>query len=143
MAKSKTKSQEEVLQRKREAERARREHIRHDPELKKIQREKQRKWNEKKYQTGKLKLVANMTEREHSKAKKEWRERARQYYDRKKNQKPAKGRDKSDSCSGLNSTPQEKRHIQRTFLQELGEKKRKRNRMNLLRAYQKLQKKKF
>ena len=68
------KSKEEVRRKKREAEKLRRERIRNDPELKLVQQEKQRRWHEEKFQTGKLKLVADMTEREHRKKKNEWKD---------------------------------------------------------------------
>lgn len=68
------KSREVRLQQKRAAERNRKKRIRNDPVLWEIEREKQRLRNQKKYETGQLKKVAEMTPSEHEACKKRWKE---------------------------------------------------------------------
>lgn len=75
---------QEVLKKKREAEKLRREKIWNDPKLKRVQKEKQRQWNEKKFRSGKLKLVAD--DRAGAQNKEERTEKGSQkYYEQKKN----------------------------------------------------------
>lgn len=57
---------------KREAEKRRRDRIRNDPVLLAAQQEKERRKYQRKKETGKIKLVADMTSREHRYRKKEW-----------------------------------------------------------------------
>lgn len=85
MAPSKKKlSKEEILQRKREAERKRYERIKNDPQKREELREKERLKYLKKKEKGTRKLVENMTSREHREAKKKWRKHCRKYRNKKK-----------------------------------------------------------
>lgn len=77
-------SKEEILQRKREAERKRYERIKNDPQKREELREKERLKYLKKKEKGTRKLVENMTSREHREAKKKWRKHCKKYRNKKK-----------------------------------------------------------
>lgn len=77
-------SREEILQRKREAERKRYERIKNDPQKREALREKEHLKYLKKKERGTRKLVDNMTPREHREAKKKWREHCSKYRNKKK-----------------------------------------------------------
>ncbi len=131
MAKSKL-TEEQKKARKREAEKTRRERIRNDPELRKKQQEKQRLLNQKKFQKGQLKLVANMSAREHRLKKKQWRVASNRYYENQKHQNEeveARG-EITPSTSAALSTPTES--VQQNFLRDLGRKRRMRNRAKIV-----------
>lgn len=71
--KEKKLSREEILERKREAERKRYERMKNDPEKRETLREKERLKYQKKKEKGIKKLVKDMTPREHREAKKKWK----------------------------------------------------------------------
>lgn len=77
-------SKEEILQRKREAERKRYESNKNDPQKREELREKERLKYLKKKEKGTRKLVKDMTPREHREAKKKWREHCNKYRSKKK-----------------------------------------------------------
>lgn len=77
-------SREEILQRKREAERKRYECMKNDPQKREALKEKERLKYLKKKEKGTRKLVDNMTPREHREAKKKWREHCSNYRNKKK-----------------------------------------------------------
>lgn len=139
-------SREDALRKKRDAEKLRRDKIRNDPVLKAAQQAKQRKWNETKFKTGKLKLVADMTAREHRVMKKAWRKNTREYCRKKKNKKDEGVDVPNPGCSSSNTTDAstsgtgftEGRSSQQQFLRAMGKKRRKKNHMKLLREREKL-----
>ena len=125
------KKKEELLSKKREAERRRRERIKNDPILWKEQQEKQKVLNKKKFEKGQLKLVADMTVREHQPKKKEWRKNSNAYYQRKKG-------DLGDiSIPGCSNALSQSASLQNQHLQMLRKKKRKRNREKIVREKEK------
>ncbi|CAG9569822.1 unnamed protein product [Danaus chrysippus] len=71
-------SREERLEKKRLAERLRYQRIKNDPERYSQQKEKEKKKYERKKEKGTIKTVNQMTPREQRKARKIWRERAKQ-----------------------------------------------------------------
>lgn len=77
-------SREEILQRKREAERKRYERIKNDPQKKEALRETERLKYLKKKEKGTRKLVENMTPRQHREAKKTWKKHCTKYRNKKK-----------------------------------------------------------
>lgn len=77
-------TREEILQRKRDAERKRYERNKNDPQKREELREKERIKYLKKKEKGTRKLVKNMTSREHREAKKKWKEHCTKYRSKRK-----------------------------------------------------------
>jgi hypothetical protein len=75
-------SREEMLRKKRLAEQIRRQQIRDNPDLKRIQQQKERERYQKKLAAGKVKLVASMSDREHRAKQKQWRVNLKKYYEK-------------------------------------------------------------
>ncbi|XP_022819027.1 uncharacterized protein LOC111353248 [Spodoptera litura] len=82
--KKKKATKEEILQKKREAERKRYAKIKNDPQKREELREKERLKYLKKKEKGTRKLVENMTPREHRDAKKKWKQHCTKYRSKKK-----------------------------------------------------------
>lgn len=76
-------TREEQLQKKRERERERYRKIKEDPQKLAEQKEKERIKYANKMKKGQVKLVKDMTDREHRVEKKKWRQRSQAYYKRK------------------------------------------------------------
>ena len=93
---------EEVLAKKRAAERLRREKIKNDPTLAAIQAEKQAKWNEKKKEKQK-----KMTNRQRRELRKKWRKKAKEAYERKKIEKQTSAENvrPGTSCQNSDGSP--------------------------------------
>lgn len=77
-------SREEVLKKKREAERVRYYRRKNDPQKREEMRVKQNVNYERRKQTGLRKLVKDMTPNEHSTALQKWKEYCRVYRERKR-----------------------------------------------------------
>ncbi|CAF4819497.1 unnamed protein product [Pieris macdunnoughi] len=77
-ASSKNITREKRLEKKRVAERLRYQRIKNDPEKYSQQREKEKKKYKRKKEKGTIKTVNQMTPRENLKARKIWREKAKQ-----------------------------------------------------------------
>lgn len=80
-------SAEEIKAKKSVAAKKRRERIKNDPVLAAIEAEKERKKYERKKLKKQVKLVKDMTPREHRAAQKSWRQRAKASYERRKQTK--------------------------------------------------------
>lgn len=93
------KSREEALAQKRENERKRYERIKNDPDKLATYKEKKKQYNSKARDTGKIKKISDMTDREKEHCRKSWRER---YYKSFKKKCAAK---KSDTNFIEASTP--------------------------------------
>ncbi len=74
----------EILAKKRDNERKRLERIRQDPELRALQQQKERLKYARKKEKGLVKPIAEMTRREHSQKKRQWKANTKAYRERKK-----------------------------------------------------------
>lgn len=142
-----TPAREDILRRKREAAKLRRERIKNDPALWKMEQEKQRVQYARKIESKKRKLAIDMTEREKRHKRKEWRKHSKNHYNRKKKSnvgaEPLDGNGSTitpeslifSSCPGPSGvTPQQMKLI------ELGKKRRKQNREKRNKEFNKLKK---
>ncbi|KAG8312258.1 hypothetical protein J6590_026704 [Homalodisca vitripennis] len=94
---------EESLLKKRVAERLRREKIKKDPTLAKLQAEKQAKWNKMKKEKQK-----QMTNRQQRELRKKWRKKAKEAYERKKIKKQTSDENVQEdvtSCQNFDGSP--------------------------------------
>lgn len=82
-------SREEILEKKRESERLRRERIKNDPVKLAEQQEKERLKYLKKKEKGQRKIISQMTEREKRKTRKKWKESSKHYREKLKTEKNA------------------------------------------------------